>query len=383
MNEVPGRSGGAAWRRVEMAGGAGGALILDETTGLPSAIEFPSVTRLAPIVCTTSLVLRVGGDEVRALAGGLDYPGAEELSGFSVAAGGCSPGREEVPKRGGYGPSCPDGRCCSTTALAASCPEFGWHLSSPAPPAERAPRSQRRTGAGVRSRPRRVAGCTPPGTGWRQGPASLTSTPNSPSPPPPAVSVRSALSRLATAASPHASSCGHSRDSEIGWITLVPETGGVRLRLKTNLAGDPAPGEPLRYTGINFDALDQGWDEVRGRIRPALRSLGVRSPGPKPDWARSAAIYEVQVGRSVFFGRLVVRALPPPGRRDRRPRADRRARLRHGPANAAPALPELQRARLQRHRHDLRRRGSVGGAGPAGARAWACAWSSTWCCMGC
>ena len=90
-------------------------------------------------------------------------------------------------------------------------------------------------------------------------------------------------------------------DSEIGWITLVPEAGGVRLRLRTNLAGDPAPGEPLRYTGVNFDALAQGWDEVRGRIRPALRSLGVRSPGPKPDWARSAAIYEVQVGRSVFL----------------------------------------------------------------------------------
>ena len=69
-----------------MAGGAGGALILDETTGLPSAVEFPPSTNLAPIVCTTSLVLRVGGDEVRALAGGLDYPGAEEVSGFSVAA---------------------------------------------------------------------------------------------------------------------------------------------------------------------------------------------------------------------------------------------------------------------------------------------------------
>ena len=83
---MPGRSVGAAWPRVDMAGGAGGALIVDEATGLPSAIEFPSETRLAPIVCTTSLVVRVGGDEVHALAGGLDYPGAEELSGFTVAA---------------------------------------------------------------------------------------------------------------------------------------------------------------------------------------------------------------------------------------------------------------------------------------------------------
>ena len=89
---------------------------------------------------------------------------------------------------------------------------------------------------------------------------------------------------------------------EIGWIALVPETGGVRFRLTTNLAGDPAPGERLRYAGVNLDALDQGWDEVRGKIRPAVRSLGVSPPGPKPDWAWSATIYEVQVGRSVFSG---------------------------------------------------------------------------------
>ena len=36
--------------------------------------------------CTTSLALRVGGDEVRALAGGLDYPGAEALTGVKFEA---------------------------------------------------------------------------------------------------------------------------------------------------------------------------------------------------------------------------------------------------------------------------------------------------------
>ena len=45
------------------------------------AIEFPPSTGLRPVLCTTSIALRVGGDEARALAGGLDYPGAEELSG--------------------------------------------------------------------------------------------------------------------------------------------------------------------------------------------------------------------------------------------------------------------------------------------------------------
>ena len=69
-----------------MAGGAGGALILDEATGLPGVIEFPPSTGLASVACTTSLVVRVGGDEVPALAGGLDYPGADELSGVNLEA---------------------------------------------------------------------------------------------------------------------------------------------------------------------------------------------------------------------------------------------------------------------------------------------------------
>ena len=90
--------------------------------------------------------------------------------------------------------------------------------------------------------------------------------------------------------------------SEIGWITLAPVPGGLTIRVTTNLAGDPAPGETLAYAGLNFDAIAASWPEVRGQIRPALSSLGVKSPGAKPAWARSAAIYEVQVGRSVFSG---------------------------------------------------------------------------------
>jgi hypothetical protein len=90
--------------------------------------------------------------------------------------------------------------------------------------------------------------------------------------------------------------------SEIGWITLVPGTGGVRLRVSTNLAADPAPGAEVSYGGLELDARAVSWDELRGEIRPALSSLGVGSPGSKPAWAAAAAIYEVQVGRSVFAG---------------------------------------------------------------------------------
>ena len=141
----------------------------------------------------------------------------------------------------------------------------------------------------------------PPGTGWHQGPASLTSTPNSPSPPPRAVSVRSGLIALSHRRVPACLILWPFSDSEIGWITLVPETGGVRLRIRTEPRRRPRAGRTVALYRDQLRRPGQGWDEVRGRIRPALRSLGVRSPGPKPDWARTAAIYEVQVGRSVFL----------------------------------------------------------------------------------
>ena len=296
-----------------MAGGAGGALIVDEATGLPSAIEFPPSTGLAPVACTTSLALRVGGDEVPALAGGLDYPGAEELSGFSFEA-------VETTAAGTRAGA-------STSAIGASRQAdawrvrtklLGWPLLLDYRVSSEFPRIRlafelTRPAAEVRpvrnvelelvlaldaaewlvhAPGNRVA----PGTCLADLDAELAVSP-----------ATGSLGSLGLVALSHHSvpAClvlwPFSR-SEIGGITLIPETGGVRLRLTTNLAGDPAPGEPLRYTGINLDALDRGWDEVRGRVRPALRSLGVRSPGPKPDWARTAAIYEVQVGRSVFSG---------------------------------------------------------------------------------
>jgi Alpha amylase, catalytic domain/Domain of unknown function (DUF3459) len=312
MSGRPRRSGGAPSPRVEMAGGDGGALIVDEATGMPAAIEFPPSTHLAPIVCTGSLVLVVGGDEVRAMAGGLDYPGAEELTGFSPlavetiapgASGGIYAGATEA---GG-----------NTQAWRTVTERRGWSLALYYRTEAELPRVRLAlalTRSAAEVRPVRnlqlelafALDCAEwllhsPGNGVAPGTcladldAELVVSP-----------ATGSLGSLGLVALSHrrVPAClvlWPFSDSEIGGITLVPETSGVRLRLRTNLAGDPAPGEPLCYSGINFDALARGWDEVRGRIRPALPSLGVRSPGPKPGWARLAAIYEVQVGRSVFL----------------------------------------------------------------------------------
>ncbi len=295
-----------------MAAGGGGALIVDEATGLPSAIEFPPSTQLAPIVCRTSLLVRVGGDEVRALAGGLDYPGAEELSGFSVVAvETTAPGTSTGVPAGATGPGGGAAAWRVRTELSGWSLLLDYRIGGELPRVRLAFELSRAAAAPrpVRNVELELAFALDSAEWLLHAPGNR-------------VAPGTCLAEVDTelAVSPATGSLGslglvvlsHRRvpaslilwplsHSEIGSITLAPETSGVRLRLKTNLAGDPDPGEPLRYTGINFDTLAGDWDEVRGQIRPALRSLGVRSPGPKPDWARSAAIYEVQVGRSVFL----------------------------------------------------------------------------------
>ena len=201
----------APWRRLELPGRAGGALILDEATGLPDTIEFPSSTGLKPIASATSLVLRVGGDEVRSLAGGLDYPGTEELSGpnfvaLETAGAGINgdgaqwrvqtelPGLVVAPRLSPRPRASPSSVCFELTRSAAedrplrnvelelafTLDSADWLLHAP----------------GNRVAPR---------------PASLSSTPSSPSRLLRAASVRSVWSPSATAASPPASSCGRSR----------------------------------------------------------------------------------------------------------------------------------------------------------------------------
>jgi hypothetical protein len=302
---VSGASAGTAsapWWRLELPGRAGGALVLDEATGLPDAIEFPPSTGLKPIACATSLVLRVGGDEVRSVAGGLDYPGTEELSGPNFVA----------LETAGARTNGDGAQWRVQTELS------GWSLLLDYRLGREFPRARfafELTRSGAEDRPLRnvelelafaldSADWLLHAPGNRVAPATCLAELGSKLAISPATG---SLGSLGLVALSHRSvpACllvwPFSR-REIGWITLVPETGGVRFRLTTNLAGDPAPGERLRYAGVNLDALDQGWAEVRGKIRPAVRSLGVSTPGPKPDWAWSATIYEVQVGRSVFSG---------------------------------------------------------------------------------
>ena len=65
-----------------------------------------------------------------------------------------------------------------------------------------------------------------------------------------------------------ASYCGPSTRHEIATVSLVAETAGARLRVTTNLAGDPPGDGSLRYAGLNLDALDVAWGTGREPLSP-------------------------------------------------------------------------------------------------------------------
>lgn len=77
--------------------------------------------------------------------------------------------------------------------------------------------------------------------------------------------------------------------------------GGVRISVATGLAGRIAPGERLRWGGIELDAFATNWDELRPTAHAWFGTVGVSAPADTADWITGASIYEVQIGTSVFW----------------------------------------------------------------------------------
>ncbi|HTX01426.1 MAG TPA: alpha-amylase family protein, partial [Acidimicrobiales bacterium] len=291
-NELP-------WWHLALPGGEGGALLLDQANGLPGALELPPSTGLGPLCCSTTVALHVGGGEARALGGGLDYPGVELLGTPKLVSVEDCAGEPAGGRR-------------------ARCELPGWSLAIDYRLAAILPRARigiELVRLGGDPRPLRnvelelALSLDPaewslhapgnrvvPGTCLADLDGELWISP-----------VTGSLGSLGLVALSHRSAAAclvlwpFSR-REIASIALVAEPDGVRLRLGTNLAADPDEGEVLTASVLGLDALGASWAAMRGAIRPALRSLGVGSPDRTPSWAAAAAIYEVQVGRSVFSG---------------------------------------------------------------------------------
>jgi len=131
--------------------------------------------------------------------------------------------------------------------------------------------------------------------------------------------------------------------TEIGDPAVQSVDGGMRLIFPTGLAGRLSPGEWIRYGALYLDLLDESWPAVLAEL---------------PRWYAGLD----HIGKHLrgadrllrLLGRLPLRPLPHRARSARRPRPDPRPGLHGAADHASPAIPQLQRPRLRRHRYLIR-----------------------------
>jgi len=90
--------------------------------------------------------------------------------------------------------------------------------------------------------------------------------------------------------------------TEIGAVRLQTVGEDVRLGVDTGLAGRLSAGQSLGYGGVEIDALEGTWAEVRDDFPAWYIPLGVATPHDRADWIETASIFEVQIGYAVFWG---------------------------------------------------------------------------------
>jgi glycosidase len=89
--------------------------------------------------------------------------------------------------------------------------------------------------------------------------------------------------------------------SELLSSHIQASDGVLTYAIDTGLAGRIAHGERLVYSGIELDAFATSWDHLRPQIKSWYPVVGIASPADTPDWVPNASIFEVQIGKSVFW----------------------------------------------------------------------------------
>jgi glycosidase len=277
---------------------SGGQLELDRRTGLLAGLSWPGTAGPRALPVTASIELLVGGSEARPVTGGLEYPGATWLRGSELTEDdvATTAGARRVPTSVAGWPvtwnyelraESPRLRTRLTIMRPRTDPrplrnvalEFFLGIDDPAQWALHVPGNRLRPGAPLSDLRRPIA--VSPAAGSLGSPGLIVLSHRRD----PACLVVWPLCR-----------------TEIGQILLQPSEQGLGIRITTDLAGDPPFGTELEYAGVNFDVLGQPWSQVRAEVPAWIESVGIRSAGAKPGWTRSAGLYEVQVGRSVFAG---------------------------------------------------------------------------------
>jgi glycosidase len=79
------------------------------------------------------------------------------------------------------------------------------------------------------------------------------------------------------------------------------QDGAVHISIETGLAGRIGTGERLRYSGLELDAFEATWDEIRPVTHTWFGTLGISRPVDTAEWIPGCTIFEVQIGKSVFW----------------------------------------------------------------------------------
>lgn len=90
--------------------------------------------------------------------------------------------------------------------------------------------------------------------------------------------------------------------TEIGNISAQTQADTLQLTLDTTLAGRLTSSDTLLYRAIELDALASTWEETREQIATWYTELDLSTPMDRPEWIKTASIFEVQIGYSVFWG---------------------------------------------------------------------------------
>jgi glycosidase len=77
--------------------------------------------------------------------------------------------------------------------------------------------------------------------------------------------------------------------------------GAIHVEIETGLAGRIGPGESLRYAGLELDTFDRTWDDIRPAMHTWFGTLGISRPVDTAEWIPGCTIFEVQIGKSVFW----------------------------------------------------------------------------------
>lgn len=89
--------------------------------------------------------------------------------------------------------------------------------------------------------------------------------------------------------------------TEHGFNRMQTVDDSLRVSVETSLAGRISSGERLRYAGLEIDAFDAGWDEIRPAMHGWFPALGIARPVDTAAWIPGCTIFEVQIGTSVFW----------------------------------------------------------------------------------